>query len=69
MNGTELIPKYAIAFFPLRNQWFVAGYPAVVPYKQFAIQAQVPANIVNFRFSQVGAAIPFAAVSATLTAE
>ncbi len=69
MNRAELIPKYTVAIFPLGNHWFAAGYLTVIPYKPFAMQAQISANIVNLRFSQVSAAIPFAAVPTTLTAE
>jgi hypothetical protein len=69
MNRAELIPKYAVAIFTLGNHWLAAGYLTVIPYKPFAIQAQISANIDNLRFGQVGAAIPFTAVPTTLAAE
>jgi hypothetical protein len=66
MNRTPLIPEYTITVFSLGNQRLASGNLTVAPHKSFAIQAQIPTDIVNLRLGDIGAAIPFAAVPAIL---
>jgi len=66
MNRTQLIPEYTITVFNLGNQRFASGNLTVVQQKTFAIQAQIPTDIVNLKLGDIGAAIPFAAVPAIL---
>jgi hypothetical protein len=66
MNRTQLIPEYTITVFSLGNQQLASGNLTVAPHKSFAIQAQIPTDIVNLRLGDIGAAIPFAAVPAIL---
>jgi hypothetical protein len=66
MNRTQLIPEYTITIFSLGNQRLASGNLTVAPHKSFAIQPQIPTDMVNLGLGNIGAAIPFAALTAIL---
>lgn len=66
MNRTQLIPEYTMTVFSLGNQRLVSGHLTVAPHKSFAIQPQIPTDVVNLRLGDIGTAIPFAALPAIL---
>jgi hypothetical protein len=66
MNRTQLIPEYTITVFCLGNKRFASGHLAVALYKSFAIQSQIPTDILDLRLGDIGAAISFTALPAIL---
>ena len=66
MNRTNLIPEYAITVLSLGYERLASGNLAIALQKLLAIQAQVPADIIDFSLANIGSAIPFATISATL---
>ena len=66
MNRTQLIPEYTITVFCLGNHQSASGHLTVAAHKLFAIQPQIPTDIVNLRIGDIGAAIPLTALPAIL---
>ena len=69
MNRTQLIPEYTITVFCLSNQRIASGHLTIAAHKSFAIQPQIPTDILNFRLGDIGAAISFAALPAILASK
>jgi hypothetical protein len=69
MNRTPLIPEYTITVFCLGNQRLASGHLTVAPHKSFAIQPQIPTDILNLRLGDIGAAVPVTALPAILASK